>query len=246
MQEVMIIIGVFKQQKFIGVEFKILVKLVYQTLYDTLNLINSLAKKIEADFTEYWQFLDEFLDLTSDKGLQRLEDHLNSLQHELARIEESARCQEFDDDDPANNSVFGDELGEMEFFVSKKDVDTPLKAYKGVSDKNNDTEEIRATTVDNGNTTTDENDAVDSLSTPLSPVTFLASALDSLDICSNQASYFLNPVYVSYFSNFFSYHELKKNKKKVKAYLLGFYQVNTLFIHKCFSCDFQKTWLHLN
>jgi hypothetical protein len=172
-----------------------------------------LAKKIEADFTEYWQFLDAFLDLTSEKGLQRLEDHLNSLQDELARIEEAARCQEFDDDDPANNSVFGDELGEMEFFVSKKQVDTPLNTFYGVGDENNvDPEDVISTTVNNVNTTIEENAAVDSLSTPLSPVTFLASALDSLDICSNQASYFINLVYVSYLSNYFLIINFKKKR----------------------------------
>jgi hypothetical protein len=125
----------------------------------------SVAKRIQADFTEYWQFLDAYLDLTSEEGLQRLETHLNTIQDEQVRLEEAARCQELEDEQPANNSVFmTDELAEMEFFIPNKG--TPVK----VNDAN--TENTSA--------------AEDAVSTPLSPLTFLTLALDSLDICSTQ------------------------------------------------------------
>ncbi len=47
---------------------------------------NSVAKRIDAEFKEYWQFLDAYVDLTSEEGLQRLETHLNNLMEEQVKL----------------------------------------------------------------------------------------------------------------------------------------------------------------
>ena len=46
----------------------------------------SVAKRISAEFKEYWQFLDAYVDLTSEDGLQRLETHLNNLIEEQVNL----------------------------------------------------------------------------------------------------------------------------------------------------------------
>ena len=45
-----------------------------------------VAKRIQAQFTEYWPFLDAHVDLHSEEGLQRLEHYLTNMQQVICLI----------------------------------------------------------------------------------------------------------------------------------------------------------------
>lgn len=120
---------------------------------------DNAARKISVNFTEYWPFLDQYLDLSSQEGLERLEHHLENLQEQLILQEQEDRCREVepDEDDP-NNSVFG----EMEFICKK-----PPFTHKQTFDSQ-----------DFVNNNHDVN--TDIVNTPQSPVSMLSSAFQEL------------------------------------------------------------------
>jgi len=120
---------------------------------------DNAARKISVNFTEYWPFLDQYLDLSSQEGLERLEHHLENLQEQLILQEQEDRCREVepDEDDP-NNSVFG----EMEF-ICKKPPHTHKRGFDSQDVVNN-----------NHDVNTDI------VNTPQSPVSMLSSAFQEL------------------------------------------------------------------
>jgi len=120
---------------------------------------DNAARKILVNFTEYWPFLDQYLDLSSQEGLERLEDHLVSLHQQLILQEQEDRCREFEaDEDEANNSVFG----EMEFVCKKPDLTHQPKIDS--EDLVNNNHDIHT----------------DVINTPQSPVSLLSSAFQEL------------------------------------------------------------------
>jgi len=75
-----------------------------------------VANRAGAGWKEYWSFLDEYLDLASPQGLERLDALLKERQVEAARQEQHHRCRELDDED-----VFLDEeMGEIEITTKPK------------------------------------------------------------------------------------------------------------------------------
>ena len=46
---------------------------------------DGFARKAGSDWKEFWPFLGDYVDLRSEEGLERLEEHLNSLAQQMAR-----------------------------------------------------------------------------------------------------------------------------------------------------------------
>jgi len=141
---------------------------------------DDIARKVGSDWKEFWPFLGDYVNLTSQEGLLRLEDYLVARGQELARMEEEERCREVDEYD--NDDCF---LGELELATTKPDSLDDLFKNLGVASppsKQPFDTPTSQTPISESKTSVTDDIPSRATSQPLSPVTVLSSNLNHLNI----------------------------------------------------------------